>query len=152
MKFFVTAAALVSLVPAILAATINTPTNVVECEPIQFTWTGGQAPYYLSLIPAGQPSANPLKTFPSQTGTSYSWTVDLQSGTALSAALKDSTGAIAYSDKFSVMAGTSTSCANTTVSEGGGSGSSSGGSSGGSSGSSGGSSTSGSGSSPSGSS
>lgn len=137
MKFFAIATALVSVVPGIVATTINTPSNVVECEPIQFTWTAGTSPYYLSLIPAGQPSASPLKTFPTQSGTSYTWNVDLQSGTSVSAEIKDSTGAINYSDSFTIMAGTSTSCANTTVNEGGGSSgsSSSGGSSSGSSGS-----------------
>jgi len=154
MKFFATAAALISVIPGILGLAINTPTNVVECEPIQFNWNGGQSPYYLSLIPAGQPAAPPLKTFPTQSGTSYTWNVDLQSGTSVTAEIKDSTGAINYSDMFTIMAGSSTSCANTTVNEGGGSGSSSGGSSsssGGSSSSSGSSSSGSSGSSSSGS-
>ncbi|KAI6008135.1 hypothetical protein F5J12DRAFT_826907 [Pisolithus orientalis] len=86
MKFIITTlvAALVASAPAVLAQlTINTPANVVECEPTQLTWSGGQTPYYLSLVPAGQPSATPLMQFPNQNGTSYTWMVDLQAGTNL---------------------------------------------------------------------
>ncbi|KAI6154845.1 hypothetical protein BKA82DRAFT_4072159 [Pisolithus tinctorius] len=119
MKFFITTlvAALVASAPAVLAQlTINTPANVVECEPTQLTWSGGQTPYYLSLVPAGQPSATPLMQFPNQNGTSYTWMVDLQAGTNFNIALKDGTGATAYSDIITVQAGSSTSCATASVS------------------------------------
>ncbi|KAG2744688.1 hypothetical protein P692DRAFT_20955394 [Suillus brevipes Sb2] len=73
----------VSAVPAVFGLTINTPANVVECQPILFSWTGGQAPYYLTLVPGGQSMASPIKSFPTQTGTSYTWNVDLQANTIL---------------------------------------------------------------------
>ncbi|EGN98706.1 hypothetical protein SERLA73DRAFT_181308 [Serpula lacrymans var. lacrymans S7.3] len=118
MKSFTFVAALISVLPAVLGLTINTPSNVVVCEPQQFTWSGGAAPYYLSLVPGGQSMASPIKQFPTQSGTAYTWNVDLQAGTTFNIALKDSTGATAYSDIVTIQSGGSTSCVNTSVQEG----------------------------------
>lgn len=119
MKFTTVFVALVSAVPAVFGLTINTPSNVVECQPILFSWSGGQAPYYLTLVPGGQSMASPIKSFATQTGTSYTWNVDLQANTIFNIALKDSTGATAYSDIVTILAGSDTSCVNTAVNEGG---------------------------------
>lgn len=117
MKFFA-AAALVALVPSVLGQlTVNSPTNVVECEPFQFTWSGGTPPYFLSLIPAtGQ---NPIKQFPQTSGTTFTWLVDLQANTNFNCALKDSTGTQAFSGQATIIAGTNTSCLNTAVNDNG---------------------------------
>ncbi|KIJ12819.1 hypothetical protein PAXINDRAFT_14382 [Paxillus involutus ATCC 200175] len=120
MRFITAIAALATVVPAVLGQmTINTPASVTECEPTQFNWSGGTPVYYLSLVPAGQPSAPPFKQFPTQSGTSYTWNTDLGSGTSFTISLKDSTGLTAYSDIVTVQAGSSSSCLNSTVSEGG---------------------------------
>jgi len=123
MKSFATAAALVSLLPAVLAQNlmVNSPANVVQCEPTQLTWTGGSPPYYLSLIPAGQPSAPAIKEFPTQQGNSYTWMVDLQQGTSFTIEVKDSTGTPAYSSIETINPSSDSSCLNSTVSESGGS-------------------------------
>ncbi|KAG2367047.1 hypothetical protein BDR07DRAFT_1394689 [Suillus spraguei] len=119
MKFATIFVALVSAVPAVFGLTINTPADVVECQPILLTWSGGASPYYLTLVPGGQSMASPIKSFPTQTGTSYTWNVDLQANTIFNIALKDSTGSTAYSDIVTIMSGSDTSCLNTTVDEGG---------------------------------
>ncbi|KAH7884505.1 hypothetical protein F5I97DRAFT_1889995 [Phlebopus sp. FC_14] len=119
MKFITLISALVSVVPAVFGQlTINTPANVVECQPTQLTWTGGQSPYYLSLTPGGQSMASPIKQFPTQNGNSYTWLVDLQAGTNFNVALKDSSGQTAYSDIVTIQLGGDTSCVNTAVQEG----------------------------------
>ncbi|KAL4064528.1 hypothetical protein V8B97DRAFT_314088 [Scleroderma yunnanense] len=118
MKAVALLAAIVAIVPAAFGLTVNTPGNVVECEPIQFQWSGGTPPYYLSLIPGGQTSAPPIKQFPNQDGTSYTWLVDLPANTIFNIALKDSLGATSFSDIITIQAGSSTSCVNTTVQEG----------------------------------
>ncbi|KAF9791019.1 hypothetical protein BJ322DRAFT_1039267 [Thelephora terrestris] len=110
MKFTVAAAALISLVPAVLGLTINTPGSVVQCQPVLLTWSGGTPPYYLSLIPAGQVSAPALETFPTQNGTQLTWTVDQQQGASFNIALKDSTGAVAYSDIVTVQPSSDKTC------------------------------------------
>ncbi|KAG6865727.1 hypothetical protein C0991_012373 [Blastosporella zonata] len=87
MKFLVAAAALLSLAQGVFALTINTPTNVVVCQPILLTWADGAPPYYLALIP------------------SYN------------IALKDSTGVQAYSDTVSPSSQSDMSCLNSTSSD-----------------------------------
>ncbi|KAG0705658.1 hypothetical protein DFH29DRAFT_872834 [Suillus ampliporus] len=119
MKFATVFVALISAVPAVFGLTINTPANVVECQPILFSWSGGTAPYYLTLVPGGQSMAAPIKSFPTQTGTSYTWNVDLQANTLFNIALKDSTGTTAYSDTVTIMPGSDITCVNTAVNEGG---------------------------------
>ncbi|EIN04805.1 hypothetical protein PUNSTDRAFT_92211 [Punctularia strigosozonata HHB-11173 SS5] len=110
MKTFSAVVALVALIPSVLGLTINTPTSVVQCQPIQLTWSDGTAPYFLSLLPGGQPSATPLESFDSTTSTSFTWTVNLPSGTSVTAQIKDSTGTIAYSDIFTIQSGSDSSC------------------------------------------
>jgi hypothetical protein len=117
MKSFAAAAALVALVPSVMGLTVNSPSNVVECEPFQFTWSGGTPPYFLSLIPATD--QNPIKQFPQQTGTSFTWLVDLQANTNFNAALKDSTGTQVFSGQATIIAGSSTSCLNTAINDNG---------------------------------
>ncbi|KAM5538535.1 hypothetical protein V8D89_007868 [Ganoderma adspersum] len=90
--------------------TIYTLSSPTACEPVQFTWSGGKGPFYLSLIPAGQPSAPAMLQFPVQEGTTMTWLVDMPAGTRFSSALKDSTGAMAYSDSQTVQSGPDTSC------------------------------------------
>jgi len=124
MKSF--AVALLALLPAALAQqlTVSSPSSVVECEPVQLSWNGGTAPYFLSLIPGGQASAPAIKQFPTQSGTSYTWLADLPSGTTFTISLKDSSGSQQYSSIITIQNGTSTSCVNTSVQESGTAGSS----------------------------
>ncbi|ELU40737.1 hypothetical protein AG1IA_05246 [Rhizoctonia solani AG-1 IA] len=79
-------AALYALVLAGAAAaqstmTVATPPSVVQCQPVQLSWSGGTAPYFPSIIPGQQAGSPALKEFPSQTGTSLTWTVDLIAST-----------------------------------------------------------------------
>ncbi|KAI0250265.1 hypothetical protein BJV78DRAFT_601554 [Lactifluus subvellereus] len=101
---------------------VNTPTSAVVCQPLQITWSteGSSPPYYLSLIPAGQPYANALKQFPSQQGSSFTWEkVDLPPNTSFTVSLKDANGQQAYSAPTTVQGGSDTSCVNNEVMEGG---------------------------------
>ncbi|KAH9959606.1 hypothetical protein BC827DRAFT_493423 [Russula dissimulans] len=102
------------------AFTINTPTNPVVCQPLQFTWSteGSQSPYFLSLLPGGQPTAPAFKQFPPQQGSSYVWVVDLGVGTTFTALLKDGNGQQVYSAPATVQNGSDTSCVNDEVMEG----------------------------------
>jgi len=88
-------------------ATVNTPTGVVECQPTQFTWTGGVAPYFLTLVAPGSPGTV-LEDLGTQSGTSFTWTANLAANTAFVVAVKDSTGVQNFSGDATVGAGTST--------------------------------------------
>ncbi|KAM0755271.1 hypothetical protein T439DRAFT_353208 [Meredithblackwellia eburnea MCA 4105] len=83
------------------AMQIVTPPALVQCQPAAITWTGGVAPYFVSVIPGGEVSGIPLKSFDSTTSTTITWT--------------DSTGALAYSAPVTIQAGTTTSCSSTTT-------------------------------------
>jgi len=120
MKFLaLAAAALAVLAPAFAQdkLQVDTVAGINQCQPVLFTWHGGQGPYFLSLLPAAQPSAPALKQFPQQTGTSFTWLVDLPTGSTFTISLKDSTGATAFSDIETVNAGGDATCLNTAVTD-----------------------------------
>ncbi|MER6384092.1 Ser-Thr-rich GPI-anchored membrane family protein [Streptomyces sp. NPDC001118] len=107
---FVTLGTTVAEAPAVESFTINTPTNVVVCQPVLITWSGGEAPYSLTILPGSQPGAAPLRDLGQQDGTSYTWTADLPAGTSVGLTLKDSTGQVAQSAPFTINDGPDHSC------------------------------------------
>jgi len=94
--------------------TINTPANLVQCEPVLLTWIGGASPFYLSILPAGQPSATALVSFVPMNGSSYTWNVNITHGADIFFNLRDSTGALAQSGSDVIQANPSqdSSCIN----------------------------------------
>ncbi|KAI0288000.1 hypothetical protein BC826DRAFT_1188642 [Russula brevipes] len=116
-----TFAILAVLMPLASALTVNTPMGPVVCQPLQITWSAdnSQPPYYLALIPGGQPTERPFKQFPPQQGGSYTWPkVSLQPGTSFTVSLKDGNGAQVYSAPATVQDGSDKSCVNGEVMEG----------------------------------
>lgn len=101
---------------AVLGQQINTPATLTVCQPALLSWSGGSAPYFLSVIPGGQASAAALKDFGSQSDTSETWNVDLPAGTSITLKLTDSTGNTVYSSPITIGAGTSTDCLNAAAS------------------------------------
>ncbi|SCZ98831.1 BZ3500_MvSof-1268-A1-R1_Chr3-1g05649 [Microbotryum saponariae] len=103
-----------SLVSAALAQSllINTPTSLIECQPYAVTWSGGTAPYYVSVLPGGQLSATALTTLGEQptTSTTYTWTVNIASGTTVTLKVLDSAGNSAYTAQVTIQAGSSNTC------------------------------------------
>ncbi|KNZ51711.1 hypothetical protein VP01_3850g1 [Puccinia sorghi] len=102
LQILVTLAAIVALVVA-QDLTVNTPTSVQECLPVALSWTGGVPPVYVSLIPGGQPGGAMIKDFGAQNGNLLTWNVDQPAGTSLTVQIRDSTGKLNYSDKFTVQ-------------------------------------------------
>ncbi|KAJ3556177.1 hypothetical protein NP233_g12038 [Leucocoprinus birnbaumii] len=114
------AAAVLASVQSVVGLMINTPASLVECQPVRLDWSSdpGTAPYYLSVIPGGQPAAPPLKTFPTiDSATSVTWNVDIQAGTSVTIALKDSTGQTVYTSNLQIQSGSSRSCETSTASD-----------------------------------
>ncbi|KAG5353529.1 hypothetical protein C0989_005976 [Termitomyces sp. Mn162] len=87
---------------------INTPTNVVVCQPILLTWTGGTGPYFLVIT--GQPNGQALEDLGMVQSTQFSWTVNIPAGTSIGLTLRDSTGQIAQSAAFTINPGNDNSC------------------------------------------
>ncbi|KAI0001498.1 hypothetical protein BJV74DRAFT_819037 [Russula compacta] len=115
---FVILAAFIHLASALTA---NTPMGAVVCQPLHLGWTpdGSPPPYYLTLIPAGQPAGSPLKQFPPQQGNSYTWSeVTLGAGTSFTFCVKDGNGQQWYSGPATVQDGDDKSCVTNDVKEG----------------------------------
>ncbi|KAF9450346.1 hypothetical protein P691DRAFT_476758 [Macrolepiota fuliginosa MF-IS2] len=112
MKYMIATALAVAYARVAFGMTINTPMNVVACQPVLLSWTDGTAPYYPSIIPGGQPSAPAIKSFDTTSSTSLTWKVDIAPGTSITVALKDSTGATAYTDTINIQSSSDQSCLN----------------------------------------
>ncbi|KAK9897436.1 hypothetical protein P389DRAFT_56968 [Cystobasidium minutum MCA 4210] len=82
---------------------IQSPASLVQCQPALVTFSGGTAPYYISVLPGGQASAAALEQFPPQSGNSYTWTVNIASGQDITLSIRDSTGAINYSSQVPIQ-------------------------------------------------
>jgi len=120
MKFLATVASAAFLLVGVFAqqngVTVNSLEGVTVCRPSLISWSGGTPPYFLSILPANQPNAQPLVDFGRQTSTSVTWLVNLPAGTAGYLSLRDNTGAVGQSAPFTVATGSDTSCLSKTLS------------------------------------
>ncbi|RSH84532.1 uncharacterized protein EHS24_006054 [Apiotrichum porosum] len=115
-KGFTTATVMAFVALAQSTMTINTPASIIVCQPAAVTWTGGTAPYFVSVIPAGQVAATPIEYLvDGASETSYTWNVNLAANTNITLALRDSTGAVVYSAPLVIQAGANTDCLNATA-------------------------------------
>ncbi|KAG8974110.1 hypothetical protein FRC05_007858 [Tulasnella sp. 425] len=55
---------------AVADPTINTPSGVQQCLPVQLTFSGTAPPFIITIVPAGQAGAAPLETVGASNGTS----------------------------------------------------------------------------------
>ncbi|CAE6487223.1 unnamed protein product [Rhizoctonia solani] len=91
---------------------INSPASVVQCQPVQLSWTATKEPVYIAIIPGGQPGAAPLKDFGQQPpGTkTMTWKCDRKAGSSITFQIKDAAGAVAYSANVNVQSSSDSSC------------------------------------------
>lgn len=74
-----------------------------QCQPTLLTWTGGQAPYYVSVIEGGNPNGKAFKTWPATEATSLTWKVtEVPAGQSITVQVKDGSGAVKYSAAVTV--------------------------------------------------
>ncbi|CAE6409750.1 unnamed protein product [Rhizoctonia solani] len=92
------------------ASQINTPASVVQCQPVQITWSSTNTPVFVSIIPGGQAGAAALQDFGQQSGTFLTWTANIAAGTSITFQLRDSTGAVAFSSPVTVQSSSDSSC------------------------------------------
>ncbi|ESK94632.1 secreted protein [Moniliophthora roreri MCA 2997] len=112
MKYSLAIAALaLQALPGVFAQiTMNTPTNLVTCQPVMLSWTGGTAPYFLSLQDGNNFDGPALKRFDQQNGSSFSWTVDVPSKQKIVFLLRDNTGSTSVTAPVVVQPGNQDSC------------------------------------------
>ncbi|WWC70246.1 uncharacterized protein I206_104196 [Kwoniella pini CBS 10737] len=103
---------LVTLATSTLGAdlTISTPASLIQCQPALLAWNGGTAPYYLAVIPGGEPSAAALEDLGEQQGNSLTWTVNIASGQSITLKVTDSTGTVNYNQAVTIQSGSSSEC------------------------------------------
>ncbi|WFD02352.1 hypothetical protein MOBT1_001034 [Malassezia obtusa] len=92
--FAKTLAAFALVSAAVVAAddfTVDTPTGAAQCQPLQITWHGGQAPYYPSITKEGDISSV-IKQFPQAKDSKLTWKVTVPAGQKFTIAVRDSTG------------------------------------------------------------
>ncbi|ORX36738.1 hypothetical protein BD324DRAFT_675232 [Kockovaella imperatae] len=89
---------------------VNTISSLIVCQPALITWSGGTAPYFLAVIPGGDPSGIALKNFPQQSGTQLTWDVDIAAGTSVTIKITDSSGAVNYNSQVTIQPGSTTAC------------------------------------------
>ncbi|KAK0532453.1 hypothetical protein OC834_002611 [Tilletia horrida] len=75
---------------------VSTPVLLIQCQPYGITWTGGVAPFYLSITRGGD-VASVLKNVGEQDGTTYPWMVDEPEGATVTFVVTDSQGHTATS-------------------------------------------------------
>jgi len=114
MKFILARLATAAILAITAAAqggfTINTPSNVVVCQPILLSWTGGTPPYFLTVQDVNNPTGPAIQDLGQQDSTSFTWTVNIAAGTSIGLAVRDSTGASVQSASFPINSGSSTDC------------------------------------------
>ncbi|PWN22014.1 hypothetical protein BCV69DRAFT_162201 [Microstroma glucosiphilum] len=94
-------------------ATVQSPANLIECQPAAITWSGASGSVYLSVVLGDDVSSAAYVSFPTQSGASgsYTWSkVNVTSGQTVTFIVNDSTGAPNYSSQVTVNAGSDTSC------------------------------------------
>ncbi|KAH9814007.1 hypothetical protein DFH28DRAFT_929104 [Melampsora americana] len=84
---------------------INTPLGVAQCLPSSISFGQGVPPYYISVIPGGQPSAPSLMDFPELSESPYRWVVNQPAGTSITLRIRDSSGQLNYSQQVTVQPG-----------------------------------------------
>ncbi|KAG7531302.1 hypothetical protein FFLO_04480 [Filobasidium floriforme] len=112
MKFAATITALSAFVASAAAQGIQIaqPPNFVTCQPGRISWTGGEAPFFLSILPGGNTAATPLVDLGQQTSNVYVWNANVQPGQDITVRISDSQGIVQYSSQIPVIAGSDTSC------------------------------------------
>ncbi|KAL0580966.1 hypothetical protein V5O48_001058 [Marasmius crinis-equi] len=98
------------------AVTMNTPTNLVTCEPVMLSWNGGTAPYFLSLQDGNNFNGPAISRFEQQKTNSMSWTVTVPAGKSVAFLLRDSSGQMSLTAPVSVQGGSQDSCVDHNIS------------------------------------
>ncbi|KAI0356776.1 hypothetical protein OH77DRAFT_1588693 [Trametes cingulata] len=92
---------------AVAPLVINTPAEVVQCQPTEITWEGGVAPYDLVITDVSL--AESETTF-ALIGHSFRWPTDLPGRTLVDFAISDGSGQTATSALVLIQESADSSC------------------------------------------
>ncbi|KAJ7598834.1 hypothetical protein C8J56DRAFT_881406 [Mycena floridula] len=114
MKSFTTLLGLAVLATSAFAQlVVNTPgaKSLVQCRPIQLSWSGG---ILSTFSRRDNPTGASLVDLGQQTGTTFTWTVNVAAGTSVDIQIRDSEGVIQNSAPVTVQPSKDSSCLATT--------------------------------------
>ncbi|KAG8948048.1 hypothetical protein FRC04_010090 [Tulasnella sp. 424] len=89
--------------PAVPDPSINTPSGVIECLPVQLTFSGTKPPFIITIVPGGEPGAAPLTTVGTTNQTSLTWIANLPPNANYTAVIRDSIGRTGPSAPFVIF-------------------------------------------------
>ncbi|KAG8782417.1 hypothetical protein FRC12_020851 [Ceratobasidium sp. 428] len=92
---------------------INTPAALVQCQPVQISWTAKHRPVFVgfSVISVEDPTGPLLVEFGWQKGHTLTWSkVNVTAETSVALTVRDSAGAVRYSGAVTVQKGPDSSC------------------------------------------
>jgi len=97
---------------ALAAFSVDTPPQLVQCQPVDIKWSGASAGAIdIIFVDPKNPCDSVLADLgTNNTGTSRTWTVDLKAGTPAQVSLVDSAGDEAWSGVVTVQNSTDSSC------------------------------------------
>jgi len=93
---------------------INTPTGVVQCLPVQITFSGTAPPFFVTIQPGGNANAAAIVDLGSTSSNSITWIANQPAGTSLTLVIRDSQGRTNPSAPFTVLPGSDSSCLGST--------------------------------------
>ncbi|KIO31613.1 hypothetical protein M407DRAFT_241715 [Tulasnella calospora MUT 4182] len=96
--------------PAVPDPSINTPTGVIQCQPVQLTCSGTQPPFVITIVPGGEANAAPLETVGTTSENAVTWMADLPTNTNYTLLIRDGMGRTAASAPFVIFPGTDSAC------------------------------------------
>jgi len=87
---------------------VATPT-ITQCQPVELTWTGGDASYAVLAVPPSDP-CDTIADFGDHNGTSGTFTVPAPAGSTVAFLVIDSNAAEAWTNNIVIGASNDTSC------------------------------------------
>ncbi|KAI0634424.1 hypothetical protein C8Q77DRAFT_1112064 [Trametes polyzona] len=90
--------------------TVQTPTNVSQCVPVEVQWSGGVEPYTLLAVPLITTPLDTIQYFPGLVGHSFNWTPTFDPFTFAAIVVHDGTGKTGQSAGFRIGGSYDRSC------------------------------------------
>ncbi|KAG8914260.1 hypothetical protein FRC01_004146 [Tulasnella sp. 417] len=93
--------------PAVPDPSINTPTGVIQCLPVQLTFSGSAPPFIISVVYAGETGAAPLLTCGTTSENVLTWNANLPTIDNYTVLIRDANGRMNGSAPFKIYPNTS---------------------------------------------
>ncbi|KAG9042736.1 hypothetical protein FS837_010449 [Tulasnella sp. UAMH 9824] len=89
---------------------INTPTGVIQCQPVQLTYSGTAPPFIITVMPGGQTDVAPLVSLGPTSENAITWVANLSPNNNYTLVIRDQMGRTNPSAPFMIYPGTTTNC------------------------------------------